>query len=678
MHATSAPLPAHRKRLFLWLPAALAAIAIAGCHQQTVFVPKASGISHSFSAADVQPVAESMQRRLTGQVACLLKDKPGLLVGPAAAGLPSRQLTQTPATDLGRTLQWVPDGRAILVNGGPIDIEERPPGECSAGSLMVVDAQTGTPALVDSDRLLDLSAIAANQPTDGLLYAGVFQGKEGLLMTSLRTQPTTRVLVPGWSACPGGVTLSTDGALAARSDKMGISPGDGILTVVSVADAKTVWRRDESAETARPPRHSWSSPAFHPTHSILACLQHCDEGDESDAIVLTQFVDGKSVSDSYSLPPGCHTGDDLAWSPAGRYLATAGLDAEKKNWVWLLDLKEQRLWKWMIGVERIAWGPSSGRPRPHTSLSASGLRDSQPAGLRGDGLPAGAIWINAGRIATFPKDLALPAGLREATGLRRLLHFGLGSIAWVQDNGTQHEGFRVTMGDLKSQQATVLVSGQNPFGLDDPGWELKAVTLSDDGAQVVFAVRLAGSAAFTEFYEVTLSAPGKPRYLEQADVWDCVSRDGSLRVRYGWTMPDEGGANSDRYGYIEALPKGKTQPRWLWKLSQGQKRPEWAEMIDALSVSPNGTRIAYSNCNGLWVVDPSATPAKPVRRMEVMPGQHIPHIAWTADGTHLMADLAPTVAGTDSWDRPRTCYLDAAAGEPIPMAGYLDSLLLKD
>lgn len=154
-------------------------------------------------------------------------------------------------------------------------------------------------------------------------------------------------------------------------------------------------------------------------------------------------------------------------------------------------------------------------------------REDKP---RADGLPGGAVWLSCGEVQTYPEDLELPRGLREATSIQRLLWLGPDAIAWVEDSGEAHQGFRVTMGNLQTRTSSVLVPGPRAFGIEDPDWRLLAVNLSHDGAKAVFDVRIAGTGMFSEFYQVSLSGPGAAEYIESADVWDSLSRDGSVRV----------------------------------------------------------------------------------------------------------------------------------------------------
>lgn len=664
--------PRLRLALLLWVVAAIAVICC-GCREEGVYLPAVTGTTHSFTAAEVQPLPDKAQKRFAGQIACLVKDKPGILVGPAAAGLPTRAITDQRPEDLS-SLQWLPDGRTIATQSAYADAtNEQPLGEASTGTLGLLNVETGDVTPVDPDRLLDMNQVAANQRGASIVYAGVFQGKEGLLATETDTMLSTKVLVPDWSVCPGGVSVSTDGALAAKSEGAGSETGDGSLTIVSIADSKRLLSRDES-EKEGGLRHSWSSPVFHPTVNILGYVQTCDAGKENDAIVLTALDAGTQTTDCYSLPSGCCLGSDLSWSPDGRYLAADGLDAEGHPWVWLLDLKEQRLWKWLEGVDRLAWGPE----KADVALTASAPAGSAtpPNRMRGDGLPASAVWIQDGRVATWPRDLKLPSGLREATGLRRLMKTNASSIVWVQETGPMHDGFRVSLGDLKTQKTTALVSGVDAFGMSAPDWELENVTLSSDGTRAVFTVRLAGSGMFIEYYDVLVAAPAKPRYLEEADVWDCVSRDGTMRVRYGWAMPDEGGANSDRYGYIEVLRKGEVEPNRLWKLTSVQQRAPWAEMIDVLTVSPDGARIAYSTSGAVWMVASDQRPARPSRLVELMPDQLLTHLVWTPDGQKLVANIAPADGDPEGWHE--TQLIDPGTGKSTGMAAYLEGLVFLE
>jgi hypothetical protein len=662
-----------RLQLLIWLMAAVA-VTCCGCRRQSVYVPTVTGTSHTFAAAEVQPLADGVQKRLQGQIACLVDGKPGILVGPAASGMPSYRITDVESENL-ELLQWRPDGRSLAVSRDYADdVTETPLQNWSCGTLGILDVGTSTITSLDPDRLLDLSAIAASQADQpGVVYAGVFQGKEGLLATEMGAGLDTKVLLPEWSVCPGGVSVSADGTLAARSDQAAISYGDGILTISTIPDGKTLLRRDESMfET--PPQHSWRSPAFHPVGRTLAYLQDCQVGNERDAIVLTAVDAGGHVSDCYFLPPGGRVGWELTWSPDGRYLAAPGLDAAEQALVWLLDVKERRLWRWLEGVGRLVWGPEPARDQPNLAPQPSGA--SAKPRVRGDGLPSGAVWIREGRIATYPKDLKLPSGLREATGLRRLLKPNATTFVWVQESGPMHEGFRVSLGDLKTQKTTVLVSSVDAFELDDPEWALENVALSHDRTRALFRVREAGSGRYTAYYDVALASPAKPHYLEDADVWDSVSRDGTVRVRHGWALPDEGGANCDRYGYIEVLRKGETEPRCLWKLKTVQERSPWAEMINALAVSPDGTRIAYSTSGGLWVVALDQRPAKPSQLGELMPDQSVSHLTWTPEGQHLLASIVPANGDTEGWHETR--LIDPATGSSTGMAGHPEGVLFLE
>jgi hypothetical protein len=289
---------------------------------------------------------------------------------------------------------------------------------------------------------------------------------------------------------------------------------------------------------------------------------------------------------------------------------------------------------------------------------------------RTDGLPGGAVWLSRGGVQTYPEDVELPRGLREAISVQRLLCLGPGTIAWVEDSGEAHQGFRVTMGNLQTKASAVLVSRPRASDIEEPDWRLLAVNLSHDDDKGIFEVRIAGTGMFSQ---VSLAEPGAAEHIQSADVWDGFSRDGNVRVAYGWAIPD-GQPEYNKCTYITIARGDDGEARQLWDPDRLATAPAWVKLIDALAVSPGGAQIAYANKNGLWTVGTAGGRTDGPKRLSVLPeGTRAAHIVWTPDGQHLYLNLASTVSdGTP----PHTVRIDLPAGDLVPVPEHLDSLIL--
>ena len=321
-------------------------------HHPPPYRPEISGHSYSHTAAGVKWLPAARQTRLLGQLACLLRGGAKLLVGPAARGIPTRCVSELECPTRGA---WRADGGSLVV---PITRSGRQVVEAPLGTLAIVDVRTRAVTAVDPRRELGVWAIAARQPVGEVLYAGTFGAGEGLLATALDGPRSTRVVAPGWATCVGGVDLSHDGRLAAGSWLADPATGEGELRVVELGSRSVVLRRSEDTASVAPTGRSWLAPAFHPTESVLAYLRKCERGSEADAIMVTDFAGPDPVTDCFLMPGKRVLGGGLTWSPDGRYLAApAATRPGVATFVWLLDLREHRLWKWLSGVEQVAWGP---------------------------------------------------------------------------------------------------------------------------------------------------------------------------------------------------------------------------------------------------------------------------------------------------------------------------------
>lgn len=604
-------------------------LCVIGCGTR-IYHPQVVGKSYTFSAAQSEWLPIRMQAKLQDQIACRLKSSDYWLVGAAADGLPTRS-TKSYGTPR-------PGGHSFVVSMPSATPEEdRPLAEWSEGAVGVLDTATGRLTPVDPAGRLDMSAIARTQPDDGVLYAGVFGGHSGLLLTKLDAHRSTEVVVSDWDVCSGGVDVSHDRELAAKSDHAGIAMGDGVLTVVSTGSGKVILSRDECMKEDSP--RSWSAPVFHPTDHTLAYLQQTYGNSQSDAICVTDLSGPKPITDTFFLPRSGVLGSTLSWSPDGRYLAASA----ECHWggaahVWLLDLEGKRLWKWLQGVEELTWSQA---PR-------SSARTSKAA---------------AGQIA-FASNLGGTEQLYlvndDASGLRRLTSIAqpdgnldpemLDDLVWSPDGSSlaflRKLMYRDASGYHAMEMYVVQVDGSTEPRLLHR-WEANETTGTDvclrwtpDSTKLVFCWRVGDGPP--AIYSLPTDGPQEPQvFLRKASGLE-FSPDGSS-IAYA-----QCGSSPDRdWGWL-------AESVWVAKADGGSARQVAKHVgYDAAAPcwSPDGGRLAFFH----GLNDAATTSVVSVKHSSTVDcGGFLFEHPWSPDGKLLL--------GYDIGFEP-PCVIDTASGE---------------
>ena len=331
-----------------------------------------TGQDYTFAAAAVEWLPADREQALPGTIAAALEGKPGLWVGPAASGQPTRHLASAGANEMAE-VRWSADGRALICvvpcaehtvhhpDLGMDTIEpvvDRPLQNWSSGDLAVLDVEADRLRVVDSTGRLDVGGLAARQPEEGAIIGGVCRGTEGVLLIDTDTGTVVQKLLDRGDVPGGGLDVSPDGKLCVISAEGGaLEMGDHDLVAYSLPDGAEAFRDDEpngGASGSEGEAGGGAAPAFSPDGRFLACVRLPSEANGQDSQVTVVSVSDPTHRDRFAITGWA--GWTLSWSPDGRYLAIPSNHNAAAH-LWLIDLAEKRLWKWLAGVRTFDWGP---------------------------------------------------------------------------------------------------------------------------------------------------------------------------------------------------------------------------------------------------------------------------------------------------------------------------------
>jgi WD40 repeat protein len=384
----------------------------------------------------------------------------------------SRILLSAPG--VGGALDWSPDG-TLFVTEGPEN----------TGLIDIRNADTGESVRSFHGHDVDVNSVAFSN--DGSMLATT--GDDGAVRVWDPATGDELLEVQRQDEDGGGVTLvngpsfSPDGARVAAAWRdvvrvIDVATGE-VLTEIAAHDPSST---DFSRDGARLAIASWSG----------------------DAAVAT-VVDASSGEEHFTIRGNQWGTSDVEWSPDGKWIATAGVDATAR-----------------------IWDADTGEPRftmaDHTALVWS--LDWSPDGTR---------------LATVSEDgTALISELAEG-GIRELLSFsaqdtshGLNGVAFSPD------GERLMTGDLAITAVKIWdtsdTGGAEWTNVADVPWEGGAADFTPDSRALVTG-GFEGAASISDIESGNRLATFGPRSGDGEVVWTDLSNDGQLLATVDWSGP---------------------------------------------------------------------------------------------------------------------------------------------